>query len=62
MQCLSGRITIPPAVVDEIAAGIAWEIDLPDLQKLGRLDPNITYMLTNLRKRRLKNWKQRESA
>jgi predicted nucleic acid-binding protein len=35
---LAGRIIIPPAVVDEIATGIAWGIDLPDLQALDWLD------------------------
>ena len=38
MQSLAGRIIIPPAVVAEIAAGIAWGIDLPDLQKLDWVD------------------------
>jgi predicted nucleic acid-binding protein len=38
MPSLAGRIIIPQAVVDEIAAGIAWGIDLPDLQKLDWLD------------------------
>lgn len=38
MPSLAGRIIIPPAVVDEIAAGIAWGIDLPDLQALDWLD------------------------
>ena len=38
MPSLAGRIIIPQAVVDEIAAGIAWGIDLPDLQKLDWVD------------------------
>jgi len=38
MPTLAGRIIIPPAVVDEIATGIAWGIDLPDLQALDWLD------------------------
>jgi hypothetical protein len=38
MPSLAGSIIIPQAVVDEIAAGIAWGIDLPDLQKLNWVD------------------------
>ena len=38
MPSLAGRIIIPPAVVDEITTGIAWGIDLPDLQALDWLD------------------------
>ena len=38
MPSLAGRIIIPPAVVDEITVGIAWGIDLPDLQALDWLD------------------------
>lgn len=38
LKSLAGRITVPTAVANEIAIGIEWGIDLPDLRKLDWLD------------------------